>query len=170
MAENERIRYPQFESIAPTGTSYSSAVEVQPGRGLHVSGQLPVSRDGEAVGGTDMEAQATQVFENLKAICNEYDVGMDRIISMNYYCADLSRFDEVRLSPSQVLRFLPKVTLAPDQTWAARHGQRLELTLKVASPYLRACTEEDDLICVLKQVDTEVWQPKVVLPNPNDET
>ncbi len=96
MAKKKRLRYPSFESIAPTGTSYSSAVEVEPGRLLHVSGQLPVNQNGEAVGGDDMEAQATQVFENLKAICDEYNVGMDRIISMNYYCADLSRFNEVR--------------------------------------------------------------------------
>ena len=61
----ERINHPRFKSIAPTGTSYSTAVETTPGRLLFVSGQLPVDGDGKPVGGNSMEAQATQVFENL---------------------------------------------------------------------------------------------------------
>jgi len=92
----ERINHPRFESLAPTGTSYSTAVETTPGRLLFVSGQLPVDREGKPVGGASMEAQATQVFENLKAICADCGVGMDRIVKMNYYVADLARFGEIR--------------------------------------------------------------------------
>lgn len=79
------------------------------------------------------------------------------------------RFEEARLTPSQVLRFLPRVILSEDQAWAAQHGQRLTLDLTTDSPYLRACTEEGTLVSVMKRVDTDLWQPKVVLPTQNDE-
>ena len=84
-------RYPQPVS------SYSTAVVASPGRLLFVSGQLAIDAAGDPVGGDSMEAQATQVFENLKAICEAHGVGMDRIVKMNYYVADLDRFGEVRL-------------------------------------------------------------------------
>ncbi len=80
------------------------------------------------------------------------------------------RFHEAHLTPSQVLRFLPRVTLTDDQAWAVRHGQRLQLSLDADRSYVRACTEGGTLISVIKQVDTHLWQPKVVLPNPDDET
>jgi tRNA pseudouridine55 synthase len=75
-----------------------------------------------------------------------------------------NRFDEARLPPSQTLRFLPKAVLNEDQAWAVRHGQRLALDFDTESAFLRACTAKGTLICVLKRVDTHLWQPKVVLP------
>ncbi|HUV08177.1 MAG TPA: RidA family protein [Spirochaetia bacterium] len=98
------IRHPKFRGLAPTGSSYSTAVETAPGRLLFVSGQLPVDRDGKPVGGSSMEAQATQIFENLKSICEECGVGMDRIIKLNCYVADLSRFGEVRTVRERYLK------------------------------------------------------------------
>ena len=77
-------------------SSYSTARVVEGGRLLFASGQLALDPDGNRVGGDCMEAQATRIFENLKAICESYGVGMDRIVKMNYYVADLGRFDEVR--------------------------------------------------------------------------
>ena len=90
------MKYPEFKNAPKSVSSYSTAVEVAPGPLLFVSGQLAVDRDGSPVGGDSMKAQATQIFENLKAICEESGVGMDRIIKMNYYVADLTRFGEVR--------------------------------------------------------------------------
>jgi tRNA pseudouridine55 synthase len=80
------------------------------------------------------------------------------------------RFGEAHLTPSQILRFLPKATLTHDQAWAVRHGQRLNLDLEVESPFLRVSAENGILISVMKRVDTNLWQPKVVLPNSDDET
>ncbi len=79
------------------------------------------------------------------------------------------RFDEARLTPCQVLRFLPQVTLSRDQAWAVQHGQRLAFELNTPSPYLRVCTEGGTLVSVMKRVDTNLWQPKVVLPTQHDE-
>ncbi len=104
MAAQSRIRHPRFKGIASTGTSYSSAVEVTAGKLLFVSGQLAVNAQGEPVGGDSMQAQATQIFENLKAICDECGVGTDRIVKMNYYVADLSRFGEVRAVRERYLK------------------------------------------------------------------
>ena len=90
------VRHREFEKAPNSVSSYSTAVQVASGPLLFVSGQLAIDKDGRPVGGNSMEAQATQVFENLRAICEECGVSMDRIVKMNYYVADLSRFDEVR--------------------------------------------------------------------------
>ena len=81
-----------------------------------------------------------------------------------------NRFGEAKLTPSEVLKFLPKVSLNEDQAWAVHHGQRLTLDLDTESAFLRACAYDGTLISVMKRVDTHRWQPKVVLPTRNDET
>ena len=90
------MKHPAFTRIAPTATSYSTAVQTDSRRLLFVSGQLPIRPDGTAVTADSMEAQATQVFENLKAVCEECGATMENVVKMNYYCTDLSRFSEVR--------------------------------------------------------------------------
>ena len=90
------LSHPKFDGLAPTGTSYSTAVEVSSGRLLFVSGMLAVDKEGTAVGGSSMEAQAEQIFKNLQCICEECGVGMEKIVRMGYFVADLSRFGEVR--------------------------------------------------------------------------
>ena len=98
------MRHPKFTRIAPTGSSYSTAVEIAPGRLLFISGQLAVRPDGTPVAQDDMTAQATQIFENLSAICAEAGVGLERMVKMNYYCADLKRFGQVRAVRERFLR------------------------------------------------------------------
>ena len=90
------MTHPAFSRIAPTGSSYATAVETGGRRVLFVSGQLPIRSDGTAVTEKSMEAQATQVFENLKAVCEECGASMRDVVKINYYCTDLSRFSEVR--------------------------------------------------------------------------
>jgi reactive intermediate/imine deaminase len=90
------MTHPTFSRVAPTGSSYSTAVQADGGRLLFVSGQLAIRPDGSAITQDSMEAQATQVFENLKAICEECGASLRNVVKMNYYCTDLSRFGEVR--------------------------------------------------------------------------
>lgn len=90
------MKHGEFKNAPKSVSSYSTAVVVEPGPLMFVSGQLAIDKEGNPVGGDSMEAQARQIFENLKAICEESGVGMDRIVKMNYYVADLDRFDEVR--------------------------------------------------------------------------
>jgi len=77
---------------APVGP-YSQAVIHQ---GLvYVSGQIPLDpATGEIVEG-EIEAQATRVFANLRAVLEAADSGIERVLRTSIYLTDLSLFPRV---------------------------------------------------------------------------
>jgi reactive intermediate/imine deaminase len=77
------------DAPAAIGT-YSQAVRV--GNTIWVSGQIPLDpRTKELVPG-DAEAQARQVFDNLKAIIVAAGATLDDVVKANVYLTDLSHF------------------------------------------------------------------------------
>ena len=77
---------------APVGP-YSQAV-VHEGL-VFVSGQIPLDPvTGEVVEG-EIEAQATRVFENLRAVLEAAGSGVERVLRTSIYLTDLSLFPRV---------------------------------------------------------------------------
>lgn len=75
----------------PSGFSHLSVVP--PGTKLvYVSGQVPQDADGNVVGEGDIHAQATQVFENLKAALAAAGASFGDVVKLNTY---LTRADDV---------------------------------------------------------------------------
>ena len=64
----ERI---QPKSLSDPRPRYSQAILTKPGRLLFIAGQTAVDGNGNIVGKGDIEAQAKQVLENLKAVLDE---------------------------------------------------------------------------------------------------
>ena len=58
---------------------------------LFVSGQAPVSADGQLVGEGDFERQVRQVFENLRTVLEEAGLGLDTIVKLTVYLTDMGR-------------------------------------------------------------------------------
>ena len=56
-----------------------------------ISGQAPISADGQLVGEDDFEAQVRQVFENLRAVLGEAGMGFDAVVKLTVYLTDMSR-------------------------------------------------------------------------------
>ena len=56
---------------------------------LFVSGQGPISPDGELVGEGDFEAQTRQVFENLQAVLSAAGASFDAIVKITVYLTDI---------------------------------------------------------------------------------
>lgn len=76
------------EAIGP----YSQAI--QAGDFLYVSGQIGINPDsGEVVEG--IEAQTTQVMENLKSILNEGDTNFSHVAKFTIYLKDMESFSTV---------------------------------------------------------------------------
>ena len=72
---------------------YSQAV--RSGNTVYFSGQIPlVPATGEVVEG-GIEAQARQVFENLKAVAEAAGGSLDRVVRLGLYLTDLSQFAAV---------------------------------------------------------------------------
>jgi 2-iminobutanoate/2-iminopropanoate deaminase len=56
---------------------------------VFVSGQGPLSPDGELVGDGDFEAQTRQVFENLQTVLGDAGAALDAIVRITVYLTDI---------------------------------------------------------------------------------
>jgi len=73
--------------------TYSQAVKV--GNTVYLSGQIPLVPETMEVASGGFEAQAVQVFENLKAVCEAAGGSMDEVVKVNLYLTDLANFSVV---------------------------------------------------------------------------
>ncbi len=73
--------------------TYSQAVKA--GNTVYLSGQIPLVPETMQVVEGDFEAQAVQVFENLKAVSVAAGGGMDDVVKVNLYLTDLADFSVV---------------------------------------------------------------------------
>jgi 2-iminobutanoate/2-iminopropanoate deaminase len=82
---------------ADVARGYSFGVLV--GSQLWVSGQVPFDASGELVGAGDIEAQSTQVLENVKSVVEEAGGSLDDVVKITTFITD-STFRE----PIQAVR------------------------------------------------------------------
>lgn len=69
---------------------YSQAIKA--GNTVYLSGQIPLDPATMEVVSEDFEAQARQVFSNLKAVCEEAAGSLQDIVKLNLYLVDLNQF------------------------------------------------------------------------------
>jgi len=68
---------------------------VQTGKQVYIAGQTAVDEEGNPVGRGDIEAQARQVFLNLKKCLEAVGADFDQIVKLNIYSTDLDAHREV---------------------------------------------------------------------------
>lgn len=69
---------------------YSQAIKA--GNTVYLSGQIPLDPATMEVVSEDFEAQARQVFSNLKAVCEAAAGSLHDIVKLNLYLVDLDQF------------------------------------------------------------------------------
>jgi reactive intermediate/imine deaminase len=79
---------------APTG--YTHVVQARGSHMVFVSGQIALDVQGNIVGVEDMEVQAVQVFENLKAALAEANATFDHVVKLTYFVVDISQMQVIR--------------------------------------------------------------------------
>lgn len=67
---------------------------VRVGQTIYVSGQVAFDPDGIVIGGNNMKAQSTQVFDNIRAVLAEAGATMDDVVKITAFLTDLSRYGE----------------------------------------------------------------------------
>jgi enamine deaminase RidA (YjgF/YER057c/UK114 family) len=82
------------EGVAP-GTGYTQVISGS-GRLVAVSGQVALDEHGEVVGKGDPEAQARQVFENLRRCLAAAGATFDDVIKLTYYVTDVASMPAIR--------------------------------------------------------------------------
>lgn len=76
-------------SLAPNGASmFSYSYGIRTGNIVWIAGQVPCDRNGNLVGVGDIEAQAVQVFENVKAVVEAAGGTMDDVVQTTTYLID----------------------------------------------------------------------------------
>ena len=60
-----------------------------------LSGQAAVDEHGAVVGAGDFDAQAEQVFENLKRVLEAAGSSLSKVVKVNIYLTDMSHFPKI---------------------------------------------------------------------------
>ncbi|MEU2336080.1 RidA family protein [Streptomyces sp. NPDC006654] len=91
---SDPIRVTAPAGVAPAA-QYAHVVSAT-GRLVAVSGQLPLDEQGELVGEGDPEAQARQVFENLRRCLAAAGAGFDDVVKLTYFVTDMAHMPALR--------------------------------------------------------------------------
>lgn len=83
------------ESLSKPRGVWSTAITVQPGKLLFVSGLLSKDVNGDIVGVGDMAAQTEQVLKNLEVALASAGGKMADIVRVDVYVRDISKFEEI---------------------------------------------------------------------------
>jgi reactive intermediate/imine deaminase len=75
---------------------YTHLVEVTGGRTIYVSGQIALDKAGHVVGAGDLRAQATQVFENLKAALAASGATFANVAKITVFMTDVAQIQAFR--------------------------------------------------------------------------
>ncbi|WP_406471905.1 RidA family protein [Streptomyces sp. NBC_01615] len=92
MSELTRISAP--DGVTPA-TAYTHVV-MGTGRFVAVSGQLALDEDGKLVGEGDPDAQARQVFENLRRCLAAAGATFDDVVKLTFFVTDMAHMPAVR--------------------------------------------------------------------------
>ncbi|KUM79368.1 RidA family protein [Streptomyces griseorubiginosus] len=95
----ELTRIPAPDGVAPAA-QYSHVV-LGHGRFVAVSGQVALDENGELVGEGDAEAQARQVFENLRRCLAAAGASFDDVVKLTYFVTDLEDMPALRAARAE---------------------------------------------------------------------
>ncbi len=90
-----RIHFLNPPTLSPPA-GYSHVAEVSGGRLVFLSGQVALDREGKLVGPGDLEAQARQVFANLKAALEAAGTDFAHVLKLTFYVTDAAKMAVVR--------------------------------------------------------------------------
>jgi enamine deaminase RidA (YjgF/YER057c/UK114 family) len=79
---------------------------------VFLSGQAPISAQGDLIGKGDFEAQTRQVFENLRSVLEQAGTGFDSIVKVTVYVTDTSRLRDYIPGPQPASTAIGVASLA----------------------------------------------------------
>ncbi len=94
MKQSHLTHIPAPEGVAPGG-GYTHVVTGS-GRLVAVSGQVALDEDGKLVGEGDPEAQARQVFENLRRCLAAAGATFDDVVKFTFFTTDIGLLPVIR--------------------------------------------------------------------------
>ncbi|HKV86168.1 MAG TPA: RidA family protein [Ktedonobacterales bacterium] len=75
---------------------FSHVVTVTGGKTIYLAGQVALDASGQLVGRGDVQAQARQIFENIKAALAAVGADFSHVVKLNFYLLDRSNLPLLR--------------------------------------------------------------------------
>jgi len=90
---SERIEQIRTEPDPFEAYRISQAIRV--GEMVYTSGQAAIDLKGNLVGVGDFDAQAAQVFSNLRAVLEAADASLDSVVKVTIFLTDMANFPKI---------------------------------------------------------------------------
>lgn len=90
---SERIE--QISTVPDPFEAYRISQAIRVGEMVYTSGQAAIDLEGQLVGVGDFDAQAAQVFSNLKAVLEAADASLDSVVKVTIYLTDMANFPKI---------------------------------------------------------------------------
>jgi reactive intermediate/imine deaminase len=118
-----------------TPPGYTHVVTVTNARMIYIAGQVALDRAGQLVGPGDFQAQARQVFENLKAALEAVGAGFADVVKLNLYLVDMAHLPLLReVRDGYIDTQRPPASTAVQVVRLARPEFLVEIEAVAASP------------------------------------
>lgn len=107
---------------------FSQAWRIEDARSIvFVSGQAPISADGQLVGEGNFETQVRQVFENLRTVLEQAGMDLEAIVKLTVYLTDMNRLREYTQLKSEFIRAQQPASTAIGVSGLARPWMMIEV-------------------------------------------
>lgn len=94
---------------------------------LFISGQAPISAEGELVGEGDFEAQVEQTLDNLRAVLAESGASMSDIVKLTVFLTDISKLRDYSQIKSRHIDGPQPASTALEVSALAMPGMQIEI-------------------------------------------
>ena len=90
---SERIE--QISTEPDPFEAYRISQAIRVGEMVYTSGQAAIDLEGNLVGVGDFDAQAAQVFSNLRAVLEAAGASLDSVVKVTIYLTDMANFPKI---------------------------------------------------------------------------
>lgn len=94
-AETDLVQAEKISTNPDPFEPYHISQGIRIGQLLFLSGQASITKQGEIVGLNDFDAQAEQVFSNLKEVLEAGDSNLKQIVKVTIYLTDMQYFPKI---------------------------------------------------------------------------
>jgi reactive intermediate/imine deaminase len=134
MASDESVQFVNPPTL-PASRGYTQVVIAPAGRTVHISGQVALDTAGAVVGPGDFQAQARQVFENLKAALAAGGATFADVVKITIFVLDMANLPALReIRDEYVSTERPPASTAVQVSRLAREEFLLEIEAVAALP------------------------------------
>lgn len=134
MASDESVQFVNPPTLPPA-PGYTQVVISPAGRAVYISGQVALDASGAIVGTGDFQAQARQVFENLKAALAAGGASFADVVKITIFVLDMANLPALReIRDEYVNTERPPASTAVQVSRLAREEFLLEIEAVAALP------------------------------------